>query len=262
MMRKLASFAFVLALCVVPAIASAQEQQPQQPQSSDQLDEAARLTFESARQAFVAGEYERALGLFRQAYQLSNRPGLLYNIAQTLDRLRRDAEALEAFQQFLAAQPDTPNRGEVEARIRVLEQAVQNNRPAVDPVTGTPRQEQGLAILHPAIFISAAALTLGAAAVLIWSGLETLSLKNAYLADNNPATVQASYNAAVGQETITYAFIGVTGGLAALSVVFAVLSDWNAFGGGSASVSAETARIEPHLSIGPNGAFLGMSTSF
>lgn len=260
MMHKLAFVA--IALCA-SATASAQDQQPpQQQQTPDQLDEAARLTFESARQAFVNGEYERALGLFRQAYQLSNRPGLLYNIAQTLDRLRRDAEALEAFRQFLAAQPDTPNRGEVEARIRVLEQAVANNQPSEDPVTGTPRTGGGgIAVLHPGIFLAAAGLTLVGGGVLIWAGLEAIALNDAYLLDDDPATVQASYDAAVAQELLANVFIGVTAGLAAVSAVLVIFTDWNAFSGG-ASASVETARVEPQLMVGPNGAFLGLNTFF
>ena len=106
-MRRTIAVWCVLGCCVwgclaLPGgIALAQEQDQAQDQS--QLDEAARLTFESARQAFVAGDYEAALARFRQAYQLSARPGLLYNIAQTLDRLRRDEETVAALREYLEA---------------------------------------------------------------------------------------------------------------------------------------------------------------
>ncbi len=89
-----------------------------------ELDEAARLTFVRAREAFDAGEYEDALRRFRQAYELSPRPTLLYNIAATLDRLRRDQEAADALRAYLDALPDAPDRTEVEARLRVLDATI------------------------------------------------------------------------------------------------------------------------------------------
>lgn len=88
-------------------------------------DEAARLLFNTAREAFAAGNYEVALQRFQQAYDLSHRPQLLYNIGTTLDRLRRDRDAVAAFERFLAeSDPTSPNRTEVEARVRVLRQAI------------------------------------------------------------------------------------------------------------------------------------------
>jgi tetratricopeptide (TPR) repeat protein len=88
-------------------------------------DQAARWLFNSAREAFEAGDYETALQRFQQSYQLSSRPALLYNIGTTLDRLRRDADALAAFEQYLELVPESPNRGEIEARVTVLRAAVQ-----------------------------------------------------------------------------------------------------------------------------------------
>ncbi|MEZ4325791.1 MAG: hypothetical protein R3B40_11265, partial [Polyangiales bacterium] len=88
-------------------------------------DQAARLLFQSAREAFAAGEYERALTGFQQAYDLSRRPALLYNIGTTLDRLRRDNEALAVFEQFLREDPETPNRAEIESRVAQLRAGIQ-----------------------------------------------------------------------------------------------------------------------------------------
>ncbi len=87
-------------------------------------DQAARWLFNSAREAFEAGDYESALDRFEQSYRLSNRPALLYNIGTTLDRLRRDADALAAFERYLELVPDSANRSEIEARVIVLQRAV------------------------------------------------------------------------------------------------------------------------------------------
>ncbi len=87
-------------------------------------DDEAREVFERGRAAYARGEYEGALAAFQEAYELSERPELLYNIGQTADRLRRDREALEAFDGYLAALPDAPNRAEVDARARVLREQI------------------------------------------------------------------------------------------------------------------------------------------
>jgi tetratricopeptide (TPR) repeat protein len=66
-------------------------------------DQEARSLFESGRSAFAQGRYEAALSRFQEAYELSGRSALLYNIATTHDRLRHDREAIESFEAFLAA---------------------------------------------------------------------------------------------------------------------------------------------------------------
>jgi tetratricopeptide (TPR) repeat protein len=90
----------------------------------DLRDEEARSLFESGRAAFAQGRYEVALGRFREAYELSGRAELLYNVAQCADRLRRDEEAIEAFERFSIAVPDAPERAQVEARLEVLRRQV------------------------------------------------------------------------------------------------------------------------------------------
>lgn len=86
--------------------------------------EEARGLFEAGRAAFADGRYEAALDYFERSYEISQLAELLYNIGHTADRIRRDARALEAFEQYLAARPDAPERAAVEARISVLRAAV------------------------------------------------------------------------------------------------------------------------------------------
>ncbi len=92
-------------------------------------DAQAHALFDEGRAAFAQGRFEDALRLFRQAYRLSSRPELLYNIGSAADRLRRDREALQAFQAYLdRAPPDAASRAEVQRRIEVL-QAEQHRVP-------------------------------------------------------------------------------------------------------------------------------------
>jgi tetratricopeptide (TPR) repeat protein len=86
-------------------------------------DAEARRMFEDGRVAYEAGNYLDGLNYFQRAYDLSARPGLLFNIGQAAYRMHSDERALKAFKAYLAETPSAPNRGEVEQRIRELEQA-------------------------------------------------------------------------------------------------------------------------------------------
>lgn len=86
-----------------------------------EAEERARVRFEDGRLAFAEGRNEVALAAFSEAYALSGRSELLYNIGLVEDRLRHDHQALEAFRGYLAEIPNAENRSAVESRIRVLE---------------------------------------------------------------------------------------------------------------------------------------------
>lgn len=91
--------------------------------SETQIAEA-RAAFEAATTAYDAGDFEEALEQFEIAHRLTGSADLLYNIATVSDRLRRDQAALDAYEAFLAQRPDTDDRENIEARIRVLREAI------------------------------------------------------------------------------------------------------------------------------------------
>lgn len=124
-------FRLVLATAIgvavtVGAIETAQAQE--QPSVSAGKDAEAKGLFEAGVAAFAEGRYEDALGYFKRSYQLSQRSKLLYNIGQVSDRLRRDQQAVEAFEEYLKQEPDAPNKAEVESRVRVLREAIERNK--------------------------------------------------------------------------------------------------------------------------------------
>ena len=111
-----------LSLAFVPAV-SAQLMEPAA--TDEELAEAeARALFNAAVAAYDAGRYEDALESFERAYRRSNRAALLYNMGQCYDRLRRDEEAVNAFERYLEAMPAAENRAQVESRIRALREAI------------------------------------------------------------------------------------------------------------------------------------------
>jgi len=100
-----------------------------------EADRKARSLFEQGRVAYEEGRYRDSWDYFRQAYLLSKRPELLYNVGQSADRLRMDREALEAFRLYLARLPNAHNRREVENRVRALEERIRQEEggPQHDP---------------------------------------------------------------------------------------------------------------------------------
>ena len=117
-MRRYSWIGALLVVTSFSAMATAQRPRPKPtpaPQSppsepATQEDAAARLLYTTAREAFAAGKSQVALERFQQAYDLSHRSSLRYTIGTTLDRMRRDREALAAFERFLVEDPTSPNR--------------------------------------------------------------------------------------------------------------------------------------------------------
>jgi tetratricopeptide (TPR) repeat protein len=115
------AFCIALALgIVIGALGSATRASAQ----SKADDAAAREQFERGRTAFAETAYEEALVHFREAYRLSRRGQLQYNIGISADRLRRDDEALQAFEHYLAETENPSRAQEVQKRIEALRLAI------------------------------------------------------------------------------------------------------------------------------------------
>lgn len=94
------------------------------PAAGGSIDDRARKLFEAGRNAYDIGDYSLALEHFQQAYELIDRPQLLFNIAQCADRMRLDETALSAYKRYIERVPNAANRYQVEERIGVLEDVV------------------------------------------------------------------------------------------------------------------------------------------
>lgn len=79
-----------------------------------------REPYHQGTTAYDAGRLDEALADFQRAIDLGGPPTLIYDLALTLDRLGRTAEAIAAYDRYLAAAPDASNRDVVEARLAQL----------------------------------------------------------------------------------------------------------------------------------------------
>jgi hypothetical protein len=104
----------------------------------------------------------------------------------------------------------------------------------VEPDGGTP----------PALFWVAAGLTLGAGGATTYFGLDTLDGVDAYedaVAAGDRARAQALLDDGEKKETLTNALIGTTAGLGALSIVLAIVTDWD---GDEESATTASRRVQ------------------
>jgi tetratricopeptide (TPR) repeat protein len=126
MSRSLLALLVCSSLALAPLTALAQT-------SDESTDAEAHALFEAARTAFSGGRFADALEHFQSAYDLSHRAALLYNIGQCHDRLRHDAEAIAAFEGYLAGVPDAPQRAEIMGRLAILREAMSHTTTTVAP---------------------------------------------------------------------------------------------------------------------------------
>lgn len=119
---------------------------------SGERDDEARALFEAGRSAYAAGRYDAALRRFQEAFEISGRTALLYNVGACADRLRRDEEALAAYRGYLEATGESGERRRVaEERIALLEGEVRERRAraALEASAGPAEPEAGAGAVEP-----------------------------------------------------------------------------------------------------------------
>jgi len=81
----------------------------------------ARADYELGTRYWDLGQYDKALEAFRSAYAHRPDPALLFNVAQSLRKLKRLNEALDMYRTFLKRAPRSPKRADVERTMAALE---------------------------------------------------------------------------------------------------------------------------------------------
>jgi tetratricopeptide (TPR) repeat protein len=129
----------VLTLSAAPALAQRKKKTAEEEERDRKMAEA-RALYDQGITHYNLGEFDLAIDKFKQAYALTNAPGLLFNIAQAY-RLKGDYEqALYFYKTYIRLQPEAANRADVEARIAEMEKAIEDkkNQPVKPPVGTLP----------------------------------------------------------------------------------------------------------------------------
>ncbi len=111
MTRGLAIAAIVYAV-VAPAAARALTEE----------EERAKAHFLAGQSYYDQASYGDALREFNEAYRLSKKPALLYNIARCHEALEQYGDAIKMLERYLQEEPDTTDRAAVETRIANLKE--------------------------------------------------------------------------------------------------------------------------------------------
>lgn len=90
-------------------------------------DRRARELYEQGDTAYAEGRYEEAYKAFKEAYDLSGRSQLLYNVSNSLERLGRYEEAAAALEKYLKS-GKARDKDVVEKRLANLQKRVEEQR--------------------------------------------------------------------------------------------------------------------------------------
>ncbi|MEM9188136.1 MAG: hypothetical protein AAGF12_03110 [Myxococcota bacterium] len=102
-----------------------EEQDPSMNMAESHLDDAAaRQHFVAGRSLYDVGNFENAAVEFEEAYRLSNRPELLYNIYVAHRDAGNTRQARDSLASYLEAMDDPPDRVNLEARLQALDTRV------------------------------------------------------------------------------------------------------------------------------------------
>ena len=90
----------------------------------------AREAFERGRIHYDNGDFARAAAAFEEAYKLSGREGLLYNLYLSYRDANQQEKAAEALRQYLAKVEVIENRAQLESRLKALDAGIAQRKAA------------------------------------------------------------------------------------------------------------------------------------
>jgi tetratricopeptide (TPR) repeat protein len=116
------------------------------------VPDAAREHYERGLAKYNLAEFDAAIVEFKQSYELSKAPRLLFDIAQAY-RLKKDYEsALYFYHSYLRADAHPPNLADVETRIDEMQRALDTQRaPTTTTTTPTPSTAPPTAFASPTV---------------------------------------------------------------------------------------------------------------
>ena len=109
---------------------------PAQPGTAEEGEEAARKHFRLGRAYYDNGDFAQAAVEFEEAYRISQRAALLYNIYLAYRDASDMRHASDALRKYLELEHNIENRGQLEARLAALDRSLADE--AANPPTAAP----------------------------------------------------------------------------------------------------------------------------
>jgi len=116
----------------------------------DAATQEAREHFRKGRQFFDVGRWDEAASEFEKAYAIRSDPTFLFNMAQAYRRKGDTKRAIDLYKNYLIKAPKSPQRAEVEERIRVLQQQLEDEYAVKPPALAPPAGSAPPAATPPA----------------------------------------------------------------------------------------------------------------
>jgi tetratricopeptide (TPR) repeat protein len=96
----------------------------------DSATEQARQHYVTGTQQYDLGHWDDSIREFEKAYELRPDPSFLYNLAQAYRRKGDTKRALDLYRNYLAKVPKSPQRAEIEERIKGLQKQIEETASA------------------------------------------------------------------------------------------------------------------------------------
>ncbi|MBX3226688.1 MAG: tetratricopeptide repeat protein [Labilithrix sp.] len=133
-------------------------------------DKRAAKAFTEGQQAFEAGDFRRAAGLFEQAYAAKPHHSALWNAARSWQRAGEDLTAVNLLERYLHDAPtDAPNRAEANAALAAITKRVGRIQIQIvyvqDPKLDNAPAKEGLAYVAPGEHVLTATANDGASPI-------------------------------------------------------------------------------------------------
>src|SRR5690242_463268 len=92
----------------------------------------ARELFRQGKTDFDLGQFDQAIAAWQEAYQYKREPLFLYNIAQAYRQSGNTQRALFFYKRYLLTAPHAPNRADVQEKIALLQEVLDEQAHAKD----------------------------------------------------------------------------------------------------------------------------------
>lgn len=129
---------FKVALLVLAGFFAGTLALPRVARGGDSAAEEVKQHFFKGQQFFDVGRWDDAAEEFEKAYSLKGDPTFIYNMGQAYRRKGDAKRALDLYKNYLIKAPRSPQRAEVEERIRGLQKQLEEAEYQVKPVTQIP----------------------------------------------------------------------------------------------------------------------------